>query len=169
LTRSQLYDSPLPVQCWPRCTHKFCRWLSLPIIFGIKGSLTFVHRSQEVLKTLSLYTYISFAINCFIKRHVQQSFLHFTGHQLLLDGFSNCVAILALDFDTPDSWARHFSDFLGVCSSLTPVSCDFSSVSTRRLRVPLFKFIHQILNCFSAGNSFITSRELVNSIKNDPV
>jgi hypothetical protein len=47
-------------------------------------------------------------------------------------GFSNCVALLALDFETPLSWARHFSDFLGVCSSLAPVSCNFSA-STQHL------------------------------------
>jgi hypothetical protein len=28
-----------------------------------------IHRSQEVLKILSLYMYISFAINCFVKKH----------------------------------------------------------------------------------------------------
>jgi hypothetical protein len=36
---------------------------------------------------------------------VQQSFLHLqhTGHQLSLDDFSNCAAVLAQDFDTPVS------------------------------------------------------------------
>jgi hypothetical protein len=70
-----------------------------------------------------------------LKIHVQQSFLHLqhTRHQLPLDGFSNCVAFLALDFDTPVSWARRFSDFLGACSNLAPVSSNFSSVSTQRL------------------------------------
>jgi hypothetical protein len=52
--------------------------------------------------------------------------------------FSNCVAVLALDFDTPVSWARHFSDFLGVCSSLAPMSSNFSSVSTWFLFFSLF-------------------------------
>jgi hypothetical protein len=47
--------------------------------------------------------------------------------------FSDYVAVLALDFDTPVSWTRRFSDFLGVCTSLTPMSSSFSSVSTRRL------------------------------------
>jgi hypothetical protein len=58
--------------------------------------------------------------------------------------FSSCVAVLALDFDTPVFWARRFSDFLDVCSSLAPVSFNFS-VSTEHLcfvscllRVPLF-------------------------------
>jgi hypothetical protein len=46
--------------------------------------------------------------------------------------FSNCVAVLTLGFPTPVSWARSFSDFLGVCSSLAPMSSKFS-VSTRRL------------------------------------
>jgi hypothetical protein len=47
--------------------------------------------------------------------------------------FSNCVAVLALDIDTPVPWARLSSDFLGVCSSLAPMSSNFSSVSTQRL------------------------------------
>jgi hypothetical protein len=64
----------------------------------------------------------------------------------LLQGlsFSNCAVFLAVDFDTPVSSSRRFSDFLGVCSNLAPVSSNFSSVSTRRLclvscllRVPL--------------------------------
>jgi hypothetical protein len=42
-------------------------------------------------------------------------------------------ALLALDFDTPVSWARRFSDFLGVCSSLARIWSNFSSVSTWRL------------------------------------
>jgi hypothetical protein len=76
-----------------------------------------------------------FRINCFIKTQVPQSFLHLqhTGHQLPQDGFSNCVTILALDFNTPVSWARRFHGFLAVCSSLAPMSSNFSSVSTRSL------------------------------------
>jgi hypothetical protein len=35
----------------------------------------------------------------------------------------------ALDFDTPVSWARRSSDFVGICSSLVPMSSNFS-VST---------------------------------------
>jgi hypothetical protein len=57
--------------------------------------------------------------------------LQHTRHQLLLDGFSNCVAVLALDLATPISWVRRFGDFLGVCSNLVPMSSNFSSVSTR--------------------------------------
>jgi hypothetical protein len=69
------------------------------------------------------------------KTEVQQSFLHLqhTRHQLSLDGLSNCVAILALVFDTLVSWARCVSDFLGIWSRLTPLSSNFSSVSSRRL------------------------------------
>jgi hypothetical protein len=47
--------------------------------------------------------------------------------------FSNCVALLALDFNTPVPSARCFSYFQGVCSSLAPVSSNLSSVSTRQL------------------------------------
>jgi hypothetical protein len=68
-------------------------------------------------------------------KNTQQSFLHLqhTRHQLSRDGCSSCVVALALDFDTAISWARRFSDFLGVCSSLAPMSSNFSSVTTRRL------------------------------------
>jgi ABC-type cobalamin transport system permease subunit len=54
-------------------------------------------------------------------------------HQLSLDGFSNCVAVLALDFDTPVSWATCFSDFLDVLSSLSHMSSNFSLISTQPL------------------------------------
>jgi hypothetical protein len=46
--------------------------------------------------------------------------------------FHNCVALLALDFDSAVSWARRFSDFLGEYSSLAPMSCNLS-ISTRHL------------------------------------
>jgi hypothetical protein len=71
-------------------------------------------------------------------------------------------AFVLLDFDAPVPWARCFSDFLGVCSSLAPVSSSFSSVSTRCVCFCFLfeshcsKFIHQIMNYLSAGNSFIT-------------
>jgi hypothetical protein len=73
--------------------------------------------------------------NCLVKDQVQQPFLQLqhTKHHLSLDGFSNCVAVLALDFDTPVSWYNRFSDFLRVCSSLAPMLSNFSSVSTRHL------------------------------------
>jgi hypothetical protein len=51
---------------------------------------------------------------------------------LYRQSFSSCVAVLALDFDVPVSIARRFSDFLGVCSSLATMSCNFFWVSTRR-------------------------------------
>jgi hypothetical protein len=85
-----------------------------------------------------------------------------TGIDLPFLSFSNCVPLHALDFDIPVSCARRFSDFLGVCSSLSPVPSNFS-VSTRRMFLFLVysefrcsKFIDQIVNCLSAGNSFIT-------------
>jgi hypothetical protein len=34
-----------------------------------RNELVKIHRSQEVLKMLSLYTYISFAFHCFVKKH----------------------------------------------------------------------------------------------------
>jgi hypothetical protein len=62
-----------------------------------------IHRSQAVLKMLSSL-HVDILHNCFVKKtHVQQSFLHLqhTRHQLSLDDFSNCVAVLAPNFDTP--------------------------------------------------------------------
>jgi hypothetical protein len=52
--------------------------------------------------------------------------------------FSNCVALLTLDFDTPVVWAIHYNDFLGACSSLASMSSNFSSVSTPSLH---FRFL----------------------------
>jgi hypothetical protein len=82
-----------------------------------------------------LYTYFFLQLIVLLKTQVQQSFLHLqhTRHQLSVDGFSSCVAVLAPDFDIPVFRARRFSDFLGVCSSLTPIASNFSSVSTRRV------------------------------------
>jgi hypothetical protein len=54
--------------------------------------------------------------SCFIGSKLQQLCWH------------SCTSL-----DTPVSWARHFSNFLGVCSSLAPVSSNFSSVSTLHL------------------------------------
>jgi hypothetical protein len=42
------------------------------------------------------------------------------------------VALLSLDFDTQVSWPRRFSDFLDVCSTLAPMSSNFS-VRTQHL------------------------------------
>jgi hypothetical protein len=68
--------------------------------------------------------------------------------------FSNFVAVLALDFDTPVSWARRSSDFLGVCSSLAAVLSNFSVSTPCALRVPLVKVYSP--NCeLSAGNTSI--------------
>jgi hypothetical protein len=147
--------------------YEFCRWISMPdgrwhsewssynsqITGGVENAVLSIHRYFSQL------TFVK-------KTQVQQSFLHWqhTIHQLSLDGFSNCVAILALDFDTPVSWARCFSDFLRVCSTLGPTAFNFS-VSTRRLcfcflpitspKSRYSKFIHQVVNCLSARNSFL--------------
>jgi hypothetical protein len=86
-------------------------------------------------KCRPLYMQILFQLIVALKTQLQHSFLHLqhTRHQLSLDDFSNCVAVLALDFDTPVSWAIRFRDFLGVCSSLVPKSSNFSLVNTRSL------------------------------------
>jgi hypothetical protein len=36
---------------------------------NVRNKVVTIHGSQEVLKMLSLYTQISFAINCFVKKH----------------------------------------------------------------------------------------------------
>jgi hypothetical protein len=88
-----------------------------------------IHRSQKVLKMLSP----SIADRSHHRRQTVETNcknepcqLNHTAIRrgLLLWGlsFSNCVAPLALDFDTPVSWARCCSDFLGVCLSLAPMS-----------------------------------------------
>jgi hypothetical protein len=118
----------------------------------------------EVLIMLSLNTQISFTVVS-LKIRVQQSFLHLqhTRNHPSLDGFISCVAVLALDLDTPVSTARRFSDFLGICSSLAPTSSSFSSVRTRSLcfcflsiKICCSKSINQIMNRLVAENSFIT-------------
>jgi hypothetical protein len=82
--------------------------------------------------------------------HIQQSLhLQHTRHQLSLDGFSNCVAVLVLDFDTAVSWAKHFSDFLGICSRLAPMSSNVSSVSTQWLCFFLFIRSPIVLSLFT--------------------
>jgi hypothetical protein len=55
LTRSQLCASTRLAHRRPRNAREFYRSLSMPITFGKKWSFTFVHRSQEVLKMLSMY------------------------------------------------------------------------------------------------------------------
>jgi hypothetical protein len=96
---------------------------------NISNDMVTNQRSQVLKMSSSLH--IDIFCNCFIKIQVQHSFLHLQHitHQLSLVGFSNCVAVLALDFDT-----ICFSDFLDVCSSsLAPMSSNFSSVSTQCL------------------------------------
>jgi isocitrate/isopropylmalate dehydrogenase len=70
----------------------------------VRNEVVTIHKSQ-VLKMLS-YLHVYIYRNCFVKKtQVQQSFLHLqhTRHKLSLDGFSNYVVVLALDFDTPVS------------------------------------------------------------------
>jgi hypothetical protein len=102
---------------------------------NVSNEAVTIHRLQEVLKMLP-FLHVDIFRNCFFKKtQAQQSFLHLYDirHQLSLDGFSNCVSVHALDFDTPVSWARRFSDFRGECSSWAPRSSNISSASARRL------------------------------------
>jgi hypothetical protein len=135
LTRSRLCASPLPGHRRPLSAREFCWWLSMPLTFGMKGSSYLCSKiTGGVENAVPLNKYLSQWIVS-LKTRAEQSFLHLqhTRHQLSLDGFRKCVAVLTLYFDTLISWARRFSDFLGVCSSLAPVPSNFSSVNTRRL------------------------------------
>jgi hypothetical protein len=67
---------------------------------NVRNEVVTIHKSQEVLKMLS-YLHVDIFAIVSLKKHVQQSFLHL--QQLSLDGFSNCVAVFALDFDTLQS------------------------------------------------------------------
>jgi hypothetical protein len=68
---------------------------------NIWNEIVTIHRSQ-VLKILPSVHVDIFLCNQFFryKTQVQHSFLHLehTRHQFSLDGFSNCVAVLAQDF-----------------------------------------------------------------------
>jgi hypothetical protein len=48
---------------------------------NIQNEIVTIRRSQEVLKMLSLYTQISFTINCFIKKQMSNILLALTVHQ----------------------------------------------------------------------------------------
>jgi hypothetical protein len=63
-----------------------------------------IHISQGVLKMPSSLHIDFFAIVS-LKTQVHHSFLHLQHirHQLSVDGFSNCVAVRTLNFDTPVS------------------------------------------------------------------
>jgi hypothetical protein len=81
-----------------------------------------------------------------------------------MDGFSNCVAVLALNVDTSVSWARRFTDFLGVCSSLAHMAYNVSLGKNLTLMFLFLvyeefrsKFIRQIMKCLSAGKFFVTN------------
>jgi hypothetical protein len=115
-----------------------------------------------------LWTPLVIILRIYVSLQVRPRFIRKEG-QLRIDltfddrpkegrSFSSCVAVLALHSDTPVSWARRFSDFLGACPGLAPVSSNFL-VSTRRLCF-CFLSVHQIMNYLSAGNSFITKFSL---------
>jgi hypothetical protein len=74
----------------------------------IQNEVVTIHTPQEALKMLSLYTQISFAINCIVKKKkVQQSILHLqrTKHQLSLDG----LGLRRFDVDSVNTSSDHFA------------------------------------------------------------
>jgi hypothetical protein len=110
---------------------------------NVRNEVVTIHILQEVLRMLSSL-HVDIFCNCFAKNHRYNnpSCTYSTPDtRMLLDGFSNCVGVLALDFNAPVSWARRFSDFLGVYSNLSLMlknvlgvhSCKFQSF------IPLYK------------------------------
>jgi hypothetical protein len=114
LTCSQFYTSRGLERRLLRSACECCRWLSVPITFGIKGrkSLPLFPDHRRCWKRCPFTRKYLSQLIISLKTHVQQSFLYLqhTRQQLSLDGFSNCVAVLALGSDTPVSWARRFNE-----------------------------------------------------------
>jgi hypothetical protein len=83
---------------------------------NVRNEVVTVHRSQAMLKMLSLYTQISFAINFFVKTQVQQSLdLQHTRHKLLLDR----AGLRGLDVDSVSSTSDYFACFCIPASETT--------------------------------------------------
>jgi hypothetical protein len=129
----RLCASRRPVRRLLRAAYEFCRWISMPD--GRWRAECSSYNSQitgnvenAVLSTRKYFSQLIVPL----KKHRYNN-PSCTYQTPSLDGFSSCVTVLALDFDTSFSWARLFSDFHDVCSSLAPTSSNFSSVSTRRL------------------------------------
>jgi hypothetical protein len=74
---------------------------------NVQNEVVTINRSQEMLKMLSLYMSISFAVNCFFKKTWVQQSLHLqnTRHQLLLDG----AGLRGLDVDSVTSSSDYFA------------------------------------------------------------
>jgi hypothetical protein len=86
-------------------------------VINIPNEVVTIHRSQEVLKILSLYTQISFTINCFIKRnrYNNPSCTYITpDSQLSLDG----AGLHGLDEDSVNSSSNYF-EYLCIPASET--------------------------------------------------
>jgi hypothetical protein len=124
---------------------------------NIRNEVVTIHRSQEVLKVPSSL-HIDIFCNCFVKKTGTTFLLALTAHQTQTS--TGWLQQLCCCY-----WTRLWqsSDFLGACSSLALMSSKFSRVSTLNLRFCFLsikeshcsKFVHQIMNCLSAGNSFI--------------
>jgi hypothetical protein len=104
---------------------------------NIRNEVVTIHRSQEMLKMLaSLHVDIFLLLIVSLKNTGTEFLLALTAHQTpTFTGWLHqlcCRSCIRLSHSS--LWARRFSDFLGVCSSLasTRMSCNFS-VSTRRL------------------------------------
>jgi hypothetical protein len=113
--------SRVPERSLLRSACEYCRWLSMPI--------TFVHRSQEVLKMLSLYTQTFIApaedILIYLLKMNCRNIWNFPANVFFQ--FFFCSRVIPVNFVlqiTPEK-------------SLAPVSFNFSSLSTRRCFVLL--------------------------------
>jgi hypothetical protein len=72
----------------------------MPITFGMKGSSYLCSQITGVESAVPLH--IKIFLNSLIRNTCTTVLLELTAHQyqLSLDGFSNCAAVPALDFDT---------------------------------------------------------------------
>jgi hypothetical protein len=105
---------------------------------NISNEVVTIHRSQKVVKMLSSL-HVDIFHNCFIK-NTGTTVLALTAHQTpAFTGWLQQLCFLSCTrLWHSVSWVRRVSDFLCVCSSLAPVSSNFSSVRTCLLRVSLF-------------------------------
>jgi hypothetical protein len=108
---------------------------------NIRNAVDTIHRSQEVLKMLSL----SITDLTQLRRQTVESNwkMNNNGCIALLQGMDYCCFtecklqklcwFSCTTFWLSIYWAGRFRDFVGVCFSKAPLSCNFSSLSTRRL------------------------------------
>jgi hypothetical protein len=117
--------------CLPRGAYEFADESACVTADSVRNEVVTIHRSQEALKLLSLYTYISFAINCFVKNtRTTILALKHTRHQLSLDG----TGLRELDVDSVNSSSDYFAYLCIPASETTLHQKRISIVNRSRLR-----------------------------------